>query len=145
MFAAVALESHATLVWPCVVARRFASASRLLKDSFGPRLEDAPPHALLLWLALALDTEARREAQQLLQDLLDRRQPGGEAGGMPDGAARAAPQRLCASRRCARPFMLSVQPSWHAPGRHRWRAQEQARHAWHGRVGTGPGTVPTCT
>ncbi|KAL4425299.1 hypothetical protein ABPG75_009315 [Micractinium tetrahymenae] len=60
--------------------QRFAAASRLLKDSCGPRLEDAPPYALLLWLALALDTDARREAQRLLLALLDLRRPGGDTG-----------------------------------------------------------------
>ncbi|PSC76636.1 hypothetical protein C2E20_0914 [Micractinium conductrix] len=66
----------------CVVAlqalaetQRFGAAHRLLRNTFGQQLEDAPPHSLLVWLALALDTDKRGEAQRLIQSLLDSRHP----------------------------------------------------------------------
>ena len=62
----------------------FGAAHRLLRNTFGQQLEDAPPHSLLVWLALALDTDKRGEAQRLIQSLLDSRhpdQPGEGAGG----------------------------------------------------------------
>lgn len=56
--------------------RRFTSARKLLHDSFGAALAGAPPHTLLLWLALALDfRECRSEAQSLIHTLLETRQP----------------------------------------------------------------------
>jgi hypothetical protein len=55
--------------------RRFGLAHRLLRDTFGT-LPAAPPHTLLLWLALTLDSpDHRREAERLIQELLDTKQP----------------------------------------------------------------------
>ncbi|KAL4854558.1 hypothetical protein ACK3TF_004722 [Chlorella vulgaris] len=75
-------EDGDTLDRACVVAvqclyetQRFGLAHRLLRDTFGT-LPAAPPHTLLLWLALALDSpDHRREAERLIQELLDTKQP----------------------------------------------------------------------
>ncbi|EFN57160.1 expressed protein [Chlorella variabilis] len=70
----------------CVVAlqtlfetQRFGLAHRLLRGLFGSAAS-APPNTLLLWLALALDTDSRREAERLILELLDACQPSGPAG-----------------------------------------------------------------
>ncbi|PRW34005.1 hypothetical protein C2E21_7257 [Chlorella sorokiniana] len=58
---------------------RASAARRLLSDCY-PCLEDVPPNALLLWLALAVDSEHAEEAKQAMRALLSSCQPGSAAG-----------------------------------------------------------------
>ena len=126
---------------PC----RFASARKLLRDTFGAALADAPPHTLLLWLALALDyKDSRSEAQSLILTLLDTRQPaadnssssgvggGGGSSSKSSGSGTAAAQgtnlRLAPSRGVlhAGNTRLGLPTNRHLAAPHCWQSSSSA-------------------
>jgi hypothetical protein len=71
-------------------AFRFGLAHRLLCNLFGS-VGAAPPNTALLWLALALDTDSRRQAERLIFELIEKCQPSGPDGSANGECSLAAP------------------------------------------------------
>lgn len=78
--AALADRATTVLLQALYETNRFSSAKPILISTFGS-MTDTPPMSLLLWLSLALDTDEKCQAQNLMLHLLQSSGTGGGSSG----------------------------------------------------------------